>query len=383
MKVYLDNAATTPLDPEVFEVMKPFLLEDFGNPSSTHSHGRKVRAAIESSRKKIAELLNCTPGEIIFTSGGTEADNTLIINGIHSYGIKHAISTPIEHHAVTHTLDILEKEGHIELHQVKLDEKGHVDLADLEKLLQQYPNALISLMHANNEIGNLLDIHRVGELAKHYKSFFHSDTVQTMGHYKHDMKNLHVCGMTAGAHKFHGPKGVGFMYIRKDRKIGQFIHGGAQERNMRGGTENTYGIIGLAKALEIAYRDMAEHEKHIKELKARMISKLRENIPGVSFNGDSSNLERSLYTVLNVSLPESEENSMLLFNLDLHGISASGGSACSSGATTGSHVLGALYPESNRGAVRFSFSKYTKAEDIDFTVDKLAEILGVAKMVKA
>jgi cysteine desulfurase len=383
MKVYLDNAATTPLDPEVFEVMKPFLMEDFGNPSSTHSHGRKVRAAIESSRKKIAELLSCTPGEIIFTSGGTEADNTLIINGINAYGIKHAISTPIEHHAVTHTLEILEKQGAIDLHHVKLDEKGHVDLEDLEKLLQQYPNALISLMHANNEIGNLLDIHRVGELAKHYKAFFHSDTVQTMGHYKHDMKNLYVCGMTAGAHKFHGPKGVGFMYIRKDRKIGQFIHGGAQERNMRGGTENTYGIIGLAKALEIAYRDMAEHENHIKELKARMIHKLRENIPGVSFNGDSANLEKSLYTVLNVSLPESEENSMLLFNLDLQGISASGGSACSSGATTGSHVLAALYPGSNRGAVRFSFSKYNKAEDIDFTVNKLAEILGVNKLVKA
>lgn len=382
MKVYLDNAATTPLDHEVFEVMKPFLLEDFGNPSSTHSHGRKVRAAIESSRKKIAELLNCTPGEIIFTSGGTEADNTLIINGVNTYGIKHAISTPIEHHAVTHTLEILEKQGLIELHHVKLDEKGHADLNHLENLLQQYPNALISLMHANNEVGNLLDIQRVGELAKHYKSFFHSDTVQTMGHYKHDMKNLHVCGMTAGAHKFHGPKGVGFMYIRKDRKIGQFIHGGAQERNMRGGTENTYGIIGLAKALEIAYRDMADHENHIKELKSRMIAKLKEAIPGVSFNGDSDNLDRSLYTVLNVSLPESEENSMLLFNLDLHGISASGGSACSSGATTGSHVLRALYPESNRGAVRFSFSKYNTENDIDFAVDKLAEILGV-KLVKA
>jgi cysteine desulfurase len=382
MRVYLDNAATTPLDPEVFEAMRPFMLEDFGNPSSTHAHGRKVRAAIESSRKKIAELLNCTPGEIIFTSGGTEADNTLIINGIQAYGIKHAISTPIEHHAVTHTLEVLTKQGLIELHHVHLDEKGHVDMKHLEQLLQQYPNALISLMHANNEIGNLLDIHRVGELTKHHNAYFHSDTVQTMGHYKHDMKQLHVCGMTAGAHKFHGPKGVGFMYIRKDRKIGQFIHGGAQERNMRGGTENTYGIIGLAKALELAYRDMAEHEAHIKKLKARMIERLKENIPGVSFHGDSDSLERSLYTVLNISLPESEENGMLLFNLDLQGISASGGSACSSGATTGSHVLGALYPGSNRGAVRFSFSKYTTSADIDYTVDKLTEIVST-RMVKA
>lgn len=377
MKVYLDNAATTPLDPEVFEAMRPFMMEDFGNPSSTHSHGRKVRAAIESSRKKIAELLNCTPGEIIFTSGGTEADNTLIISGIHTYGIKHAISSPIEHHAVTHTLEVLEKQGVVELHHVNLDEKGHVDMIHLEQLLKKHPNALVSLMHANNEIGNLLDIQRVGELVKENKAFFHSDTVQTMGHYRHDMKTLHVCGMTAGAHKFHGPKGAGFMYIRKDRKIGQFIHGGAQERNMRGGTENTYGIIGLAKALEISYREMAEHEQHVRSLKGHMIQKLRETIPGISFHGDSDNQDRSLYTVLNVSLPESDDNSMLLFNLDLQGISASGGSACSSGASTGSHVLGALYPESKRGAVRFSFSKYNTQQEVDFVVDKLAEIIGV------
>jgi cysteine desulfurase len=377
MKIYLDNAATTPLDPEVFEAMRPFMMEDFGNPSSIHSHGRKVRAAIESSRKKIAELLNCTPGEIIFTSGGTEADNALIISGIKTYNIKHAISSPIEHHAVTHTLEILQKQGTVQLHHVNLDEKGHVDLNHLETLLKQYPNALISLMHANNEIGNLLDIEKVGELAEQHKAFFHSDTVQTMGHYRHDMKKLHVCGLTAGAHKFHGPKGSGFMYIRKDRKIEQFIHGGAQERNMRGGTENTYGIIGLAKALEIAYREMDEHKNYILGLKSRMIEKLKQEIPGVDFHGDSANLEKSLYTVLNVCLPESEENDMLLFNLDLQGISASGGSACSSGASTGSHVLGALYPGSKKGAVRFSFSKYNKPEEIDFTVSKLAEMFKV------
>lgn len=377
MRIYLDNAATTPLDPEVFEAMKPFMLEDFGNPSSTHAHGRKVRAAIESSRKKIAELLNCTPGEIIFTSGGTEADNTLIICGIETFGLQNIISTPIEHHAVTHTLEIMAKEGQVKLHHVRLDDKGHVDMNHLEELLKANPKALISLMHANNEIGNLLDIKRAGELAKAYKAFFHSDTVQTMGHYRHNMKELYVCGMTAGAHKFHGPKGAGFMYIQKDHKLAQFIHGGAQERNMRGGTENVYGIIGTAKALEIAYREMDAHEKHISNLKARMIERLREQVPGVSFNGDSDNLDRSLYTVLNVSLPESEENDMLLFNLDLQGISASGGSACSSGASTGSHVLGALYPGSKRGAVRFSFSKYNTPQDIDLAVSKLAEICRV------
>jgi cysteine desulfurase len=377
MKVYLDNAATTPLDSEVFEAMKPFMLEDFGNPSSTHSHGRKVRAAIETARKKVAELMNCTPGEIIFTSGGTEADNTLIHSSIHTYGLKHIISSPIEHHAVTHTIGELAKTGVAKYHAVQLDEKGHVDIAHLESLLKENPGSLVSLMHANNELGNLLDIKQVGELCKQHNAFFHSDTVQTIGHYKHDMKALHVCGLTAGAHKFHGPKGVGFMYIRKDRKIAQFIHGGAQERNMRGGTENVYGIIGLAKALEIAYREMAEHEHYIKGLKSHMIEKLKAEIPGVSFNGDSANLERSLYTVLNVSLPESDENEMLLFNLDLQGISASGGSACSSGATTGSHVLGALYPNSKRGAVRFSFSKFNRLEEIDYAVEKLAEVFRV------
>lgn len=356
--------------------MKPFMMEDFGNPSSTHSHGRKVRAAIESSRKKVAELLNCTPGEIIFTSGGTEADNAILRSAVATYDIKHIISSAIEHHAVTHTVEHLGKKG-ITTHMVKLDSNGHVDMDDLKNLLKNNPHAVVSLMHANNEIGNLLDIARVGELCTEYNAFFHSDTVQTVGHYRHDMKTLQVCGMTAAAHKFHGPKGIGFMYIRKDKKIHSFIHGGAQERNMRGGTENVYGIIGLAKALEIAYRDMDEHIHYIKGLKSRMIAKLKEQIPGVTFNGDSDNLERSLYTVLNVSLPESDESDMLLFNLDLQGISASGGSACSSGATTGSHVLGSLYPDSKRGAVRFSFSKYNKPEEIDFAVNKLAELFKV------
>ena len=381
MRVYLDNAATTPLDPDVFEAMKPFMLEDFGNPSSTHAHGRKVRAAIESGRKKVAELLNCAPGEIIFTSGGTEADNAIIHGAIQTYKIKNAISSLIEHHAVSHTLETLDRQGDVKLHHVRLDEKGHVDLAHLESLLKEFPNALVSLMHANNEIGNLLDIQKVGELCQQYGAYFHSDTVQTMGHYKHDLKQLKIHGMTAAAHKFHGPKGVGFMYINKDRKIKPMVHGGAQERNMRGGTENTYGIIGLAKALEICYREMADHETHIVKLKKHMIEKLKAVVPGVSFHGDSDNLNRSLYTVLNVSFPESEENEMMLFNLDLQGISASGGSACSSGATTGSHVLGAIYPNSKRGAVRFSFSKYTTMVEIDFAVEKIGEIVGI-KMVK-
>src|SRR5688572_165308 len=377
MRIYLDNAATTPLDPEVFEAMKPFMLEDFGNPSSTHAHGRKVRTAIESARKKIAELLHCTPGEIIFTSGGTEADNTILTGGVISYNIQNIITSPIEHHAVEETVNTLCKKKHIHLHLVDLDEHGNVDLTHLDQLLSKYPNALVTLMHANNEIGNLLNIETVADLCHQHHAYFHSDTVQTVGHYVHDLSKLKIHGMAAAAHKFHGPKGIGFMFIRKDKEIQSLMHGGPQERDMRGGTENVYGIIGLAKALELAYRDLDKHKKFILGLKARMIQKLKENIPGVEFHGESANLERSLYTVLNVCLPESDQNSMLLFNLDLHGISASGGSACSSGATAGSHVLEALYPNSKKGAVRFSFSKYNTDEEIDFAVEKLRECLGV------
>ena len=381
MNVYLDNAATTPLDPEVFEAMRPYMVEFFGNPSSTHSHGRKVRAAIESARKKVAELLNCTPGEILFTSGGTEADNAIIAGAVQTYGIRNVISSPIEHHAVLHTLEHLRKNNDVIIHHVRLDERGGVDLHHLESLLKEHNNTLVSLMHANNEIGNLLDIEAVGKLAETHHAYFHSDTVQTVGHYVHDLKGIKVHGMTGAAHKFHGPKGVGFMFVRKDKKILPFVYGGSQERNMRGGTENVYGIIGLAKAMEIAYRDMGEHTRYIKSLKSRMIERLRATIPGVEFHGDSEIMERSLYTVLNVSLPEADENNMLLFNLDLQGVSASGGSACSSGATQGSHVLGTLYPGSKRGAIRFSFSKYNTPEQIDFAVNKLAELTGVLSPV--
>lgn len=377
MNIYLDNAATTALDPEVFEAMRPYMLEHFGNPSSTHSYGRKVRSAIESARKTVASLLNCTPGEIIFTSGGTEADNAILTGAVEGYGIEHIISSPIEHHAVIHTLEHLQSQKGIEVHMVRLDSRGHVDLAHLESLLQTHDHALISLIHANNEVGNLLDLEAVAALAERYGAYFHSDTVQAVGHYRHDLQKIKVHGMTAAAHKFHGPKGAGFMFIRKDKKVRPLVLGGSQERNMRGGTENVYGIIGLAKALEIAYRDMDNHRRHIEGLKSRMIEKLKAAIPGISFHGDSANLKGSLYTVLNISLPESDENNMLLFNLDLQGISASGGSACSSGAVTGSHVLAALYPGSKRGAVRFSFSKYNTAEEIGYAVQKLAELAGV------
>ena len=377
MKVYLDNAATTALDKEVFEAMAPYMTELYGNPSSTHSHGRIVRAGIEKARKTVAELLNTTPGEIFFTSGGTEADNTIICCSIESYGLKHAISSPIEHHAVLHTLENLRDQGKIKLSFVNLDGNGNVDYDHLEELLKTNDRSMVSLMHANNEIGNITDIVRVGDLCEEYSAIYHSDTVQTMGHYRHDLRKLKLGGLAGAGHKFHGPKGAGFMYVAKSNRIHPFIHGGGQERNMRGGTENVYGIIGVSKALEIAYRDMDEHQKYIQGLKDRMISNLRSRIADIHFNGESEHANKSLYTVLNVCLPESEDNDMLLFNLDINGISASGGSACSSGATKGSHVLQALDRNSARGAIRFSFSKFNTPEEIDYAAEKLAEFYQV------
>ncbi len=378
MKVYFDNAATTAMDDRVIEAMLPFMKTHYGNPSSVHSHGREVRTAIEKSRKKVAELLNASPSEIFFTSGGTEADNTALVCSVETHGITHAISSPIEHHAVLHTLEVLENKGKIKLSLLDVDQNGNIDYSQLTDLLQKNPGSLISLMHANNEIGNLNDLQKIGDLRKEFGAFFHSDTVQTMGHYVHDLKNLPVDAIVAGGHKFHGPKGSGFLYVRKDKKIHPFIHGGAQERNMRGGTENVIGIIGIAKALELAYEHMSDHQAHILSVKKHFIEKLNSEIPGVEFNGMSADLDHSLYTVLNVSLPPSESNrGMLLFNLDLEGISASGGSACSSGATVGSHVLRALGHQAERDSVRFSFSRFNTLDEVDYTIEKLKELYAV------
>jgi cysteine desulfurase len=374
MKVYLDNAATTRLDPEVLEAMIPVMAEQYGNPSSIHANGRAARSLIERARKSIAGILNAAPAEIFFTSGGTEADNTAIRSSIETLGLKHAITSRIEHHAVLHTLEHLQKTGHIELSFVNLDQHGVVDVAHLETLLQTKPRSLVSLMHGNNEIGNLLDMDLVGDVCQRYNAVFHTDTVQTMGHYRHDLQQMKANFIVGAAHKFHGPKGVGFLYVRPGTKIYPFQHGGAQERNMRGGTENVYGIVGLAKALEIAYRDMDEHRMHIESLKTRMIHKLNESIEGVRYNGLSGQMDKSLYTVLNVSLPVSEISDMLLFNLDIAGISVSGGSACSSGTEIGSHVLNELQIDPERANVRFSFGKYNTVEEVDFAVSTLAAL---------
>jgi len=372
MPIYLDNAATTRLDDEVIEAILPYMREHFGNPSSIHSYGRVTRAAIEKSRKSIASLLNAAPAEIFFTSGGTEANNMALTRTIADLGITHAITAPTEHHAVLHTLEVLAHEGKIKLSIVYLDEKGVVDLNHLEELLSNNSRSLVSLMHANNEIATRIPLKTIAEMVKKHNGIFHTDTVQTMGHYALDLNDIPVDFLSCAAHKFHGPKGVGFIYIRSGTGIQPFIYGGAQERNMRGGTENLYGIIGLAKALEIAYRDLHEHETHIKGLKNYMISRLNEVIPGVSYNGDIS--DDSLYTVLNVSFPPSSVGDMLLFSLDINGIAVSGGSACSSGSNVGSHVLQALNTDPTRANVRFSFSKYNTKEEIEFTINKLQEI---------
>jgi cysteine desulfurase len=380
MRVYLDNAATTPLDKEVLEAMLPYMTEHFGNPSSIHGHGNKVRAGIEQSRKKIATLLNTSPAEIFFTSGGTESDNTAIRCAIDTYNLTHAITSPIEHHAVEHTLADLANNGKIKLSFVKLDEKGNVDLDHLRELLATHPRSLVSLMHANNEIGNLLDIEAVGNLCEEFNAYFHSDTVQTVGHFPINLQKIKVHSINGAAHKFHGPKGIGFIYIKNEAKICPLITGGSQERNMRGGTENVYGIIGLAKALEIACREMEEHKRHILNLKAYMIERLKDTFQDIRFNGESANLDKSLYTVLNVSLPPSPDNDMLLFNLDIRKISASGGSACSSGSEVGSHVLKAIKADPNRANVRFSFSKYNTKEEIDYVIEQLAEIYNLSSV---
>jgi len=373
MQVYLDNAATTPLDPEVIEVMLTTMKNDFGNPSSIHSHGRQVKTIVEKARKTIANLLHASPSEIFFTSGGTEADNMAIVRSIQDFGIKYAITSPIEHHAVLHTLEEQEKLGNIHLDLLRLDENGDVDLVHLEELLAKNPRTFVSIMHANNEIGNLTDLNKVSTICQKYNAILHSDTVQTMGHYPHDLSTLKIDFITGAGHKFHGPKGIGFLYINANNKIKPLIYGGAQERNMRGGTENVYGIAGIAKALEIAYRDMENHHVYIQELKSYMIQELQKAIPDVKFNGNI-NPQESLYTVLNVSLPCTDMSDMLLFNLDISGISASGGSACSSGSAIGSHVLQGLEADPNRPSVRFSFSKNNTKEEIDLVVAKLKEL---------
>lgn len=373
MNVYLDNAATTPMHPEVVKVMTEMMSNHFGNPSSIHGKGREVKTLVEEARRKVAGLLGCTPGEIFFTSGGTEADNMAIRNSVKNLGVQHIITSPIEHHAVLHTVEEMEKLGLAKMHLVRLTSNGHVDIAHLKELLATHAHALVSLMHSNNELGNMIDLEEVGNLCKEHGAYFHCDTVQTIGHQPFDLSKLNIHFLAGAAHKFNGPKGVGFIYINHTVKLEPFITGGAQERNMRGGTENVYGIIGLAKALDLSVQHMEQDKKHIMELKQYMLEQLKEHIPGVAFNGDAEG--RSAYTVLNVSFPPTPIAEMMLFKLDIDGICASGGSACSSGSNVGSHVLSAIGADPSRPAVRFSFGAHNTKTEIDYVIERLKVML--------
>ena len=369
-RIYFDNAATTALDNEVLQAMLPFLTEKFGNPSSIYSYGRETKIAIETARKSVAKILNAHPAEIFFTSGGTESNNTALQASVRDLGCKHIITSSIEHHAVTHTVSHLDDADEVRVDYVKLLPNGHVDIHHLEKLLAATEEkTLVSLMHANNEIGNILDIYAVGNLCKLYNAIFHSDTVQTVGHFPIDLRATPVHFITAAAHKFHGPKGAGLLYINENVRIKPFIHGGAQERNMRAGTENIYGIVGFAKALEIANASMESDSAYVGTIKYYMHEQLKKHIPGVGFNGDV--LGNSLYTVLSANFPKSEKSEMILFNLDIANICASGGSACTSGAEQGSHVIRAINNNPNQVTVRFSFSKHNTKEEVDIVVEKL------------
>ncbi len=373
-RIYLDNAATTALDSEVLLAMMPYLTTNYGNASSIYSYGRESRMGIENARKSVAKLLGAHPSEIFFTSGGTESSNTAITAAVRDLGCKHIISSVIEHHATTHTVEFLHNNKEAALSFVNILPNGHIDLTHLELLLQESKEkCLVSLMHANNEIGNMIDLHEIGLLCNKYGAIFHSDTVQTVGHFPFDLKNTPVHFITGSAHKFHGPKGIGILYINQNIKIKPFINGGSQERNMRAGTENVYGIVGFGKALELATANFETEHNYILGLKKYMVDSITATISGCSFNGDI--LGKSLYAVLSVNFPKTEKSEMILFNMDINHICVSGGSACTSGADQGSHVIRALNNNSNQVTVRFSFSKHNTKEEIDMVVEKLKELI--------
>ena len=379
MNVYFDNAATTQVRDEVVDEISNVLKNCFGNPSSTHSFGRSAKSYIETSRKSVAKILNCEPGEIIFNSGGTESDNSILKCAIKDLGIKHIISSKIEHHAVTHTLDEL-KSQNVKVHYVKLKENGNIDIKDLEYLLSINTDPkLVTLMYINNEIGNILDINSVSNLCQKYNALFHSDAVQAVGHYPIDLKSLKIDFLSSAGHKFHGPKGVGFTYINKSTKIKSFICGGPQERGLRAGTESVHNIVGMTKALEIAYKNMEKETQYVRSIKKYMIDNLSNLFSDIHFNGESGNMNNSTYTVLNVCFPISNDKAAMLdFQLDLKGIACSKGSACQSGSSEGSHVLSEIQNDSQKKlpSVRFSFSHNNTKEEVDYLMETLKEFIN-------
>ena len=376
-KIYFDNAATTPLDKEVVQAMADHMLENFGNPSSSHEYGRKAKVSVEMVRKHIAKYFGCSASEVIFTAGGSEADNLILFNAVKNLGVVRIISSAIEHHAVIHTIDVLRKDFGIEVEFLPVDHQGEVDYEVLEKLLEESDKkTLVSLMLVNNELGNILDADRVIEVCKKHKALFHSDTVQGISHVPLDLSKSPIDFIAASAHKFHGPKGVGFAIIKKGFKIGPILHGGEQEMGARAGTENTHSIVGMDKALSMAMTNYKEDKAYISGLKRYFIEQISDRIPDIGFNGLSSDMDKSAYHILNVRFPKPLP--MLLFNLDLKGIAASGGSACQSGSSKGSHVLAEILNEedADHTSVRFSFSRFNTKEEIDYVIAEIANIVS-------
>ena len=374
--IYFDNAATTPLHPEVIDEVTRCMKEVYGNPSSTHKIGRDAKTLVETARKNIARQFNVSANEIVFTSGGSESDNMVLYNAVLELGVKTIITSRIEHHAIIHALEYLSKKFDVKVLFVNLLEDASIDYVHLEKLLAENPGAkLVSLMMVNNELGTLLDLHRVGNLCKQYQAYFLSDTVQGIGHYSIDLPSTPIDFIAASAHKFHGPKGVGFLFVRKGIPFKPLVHGASQEHGLRAGTENVHNIAGMAKALEIAYRDLEMDRKEIVALKQYFASTLQQQIPGLIFNADSDDAENHAYHILNVRFPKKID--MFLFKLDLRGVAASGGSACQSGSDKGSHVLTTILEddEARKTSVRFSFSKFNTKAEADEVVKQILEIL--------
>jgi len=372
MKVYLDNAATTPIDGEVLKVITDTLSNDFGNPSSSHSEGRKARAKLEQARKKIAKLLNVSSSEIIFTSGGTEANNLAIQSVLNSADIQQVITTDIEHHAVLNTIEKCCKERGGELVKLKLNSKGEIDLAELTMLLQLNKKTFVSLMHGNNEVGNLLPLEKVANICSENGAIFHCDSVQTIGHEVLDLNKVNVNFVTCSAHKIHGPKGVGFLYVNKAMQLEPLFYGGNQEKGFRPGTENVALILGMAKALEIAYGSLDLYEENIRQRRKQLIAGIKQSVPGVVLNGSQ---KECMSTVVSVRFDTDMDAGMLLFQMDLKGVCVSGGSACSSGSLKGSHVLTAIGDDKELPTLRFSFSRNTTSVEIEYAVSCLKEIL--------
>ncbi len=379
MNVYFDNAATTPLRAKVIDSINDCMKNHYGNSSSSHSYGRDNKSLLENARKSIASFINANENEIVFTSGGSESNNSILRSCVRDLGVKTIISSPIEHNAVLNVLDLLETEG-VNIKYVKLDKHGEVDLSDLEQILKSHQGVkLVSLMHINNEIGNLLDIDEVARICKLHNSFFHTDSVQAMGHYKIDLSFTPIDFLSASAHKFHGPKGIGFSFIRNGVNINPFIIGGPQERGLRAGTEAVDRIVGMQRALEISYENHDSEKKHIQGLKKYFIEKLRSFFPEVYFNGHSEKMEKSSFKIVNVAIPINNSKSDLIdFHLDLKGIACSKGSACQSGSSKGSHVIEEFKNKNkilkNYPSLRFSFSFLNTKKEIDYLIESLLEL---------